>query len=715
MLKKIALLLAMVILPVLVLSADSATIGSDHWTYKDIKSLVDSGVISKPLTKDSLTRAEVVDYINDGVHNVLAANGAVQASGSDAVLMAQIDKLYNLVKAYMTDMMKTQQKLDSILETIGDLKVKKENIEKRQDKLLNSMGMRINGESSAYMTDVLLFGSKYLAPGTTAQRYRPITQYLDLKFSLNATKEMYAEATFRVENVYGGFWGSMDIYGLRRFFIQGQYPVSFVFGDYQAKLTPFTLWAVDDERPYESRIFSDKREMNKKELYLLDNTWPLSGAKLQTIAELFNTIDVDVMLMGARLGENNKNNYLLYDIASGVFIPFTYQHDQYLMAGRIASGIPETLTIGINMSEIVDSKDTGTNPNAPSMDNYVYSADAEGKLKFGEGMELKVDAEYAMSNYTNNKFFQNYISDSALKAEGVFKFDIAGIGSSSIGAAYSAVGLSYTAYAAQSRINDERTNPPYLTQNSTWNIANKPPSYILGGRVYPFTRYSPTINVNYGNASGASSTGIAAGMGNLLFYPIYENNTLPYGDSTPNRQCIQVKYSGNYADGILQPSLNYVMANEIVSPLPVTYTIKPRAYTVIEAGVKSEFNLFVPLALTVGFKSEDTNNSQAKSIAFSSATIDAGLEATIIKKKFKVYTGYKSTAFNGSEYMLESGSVGLMQFNHEISSIGIGMEYFIAKPAVVGMSFTTTKVADLETEALSYSVQELDIKVSIAF
>ncbi len=267
MLKKIAILLAVLLVPVFVMSSGD-TIGRDNWTYQDLKSLSDAGIITKPLTKDTLTRAEVVEYINDGVRNVLAANKPLASSSSDAELAGQIDKLYNLVKAYMTDMMKTEQKLDSILETIGDLKVKKESIEKRQDRLLNAMGMRINGESSAYMTDLLLYGSNYIAMDSPDKRYRPITQYLDLKFSLNATKELYSEATFRVENVYGGFWGSMDIYGLRRFFIQGQYPISFVFGDFQAKMTPFTLWADDDEKPYEAKVFADKREMNKKELYL---------------------------------------------------------------------------------------------------------------------------------------------------------------------------------------------------------------------------------------------------------------------------------------------------------------------------------------------------------------------------------------------------------------------------------------------------------------
>jgi hypothetical protein len=732
--KKIVILLAVLLVPVFVMSSGD-TVGRDNWTYQDLKSLCDAGIITKPLTKDTLTRGEVVEYINDGVHNVLALNKTASSSSSDAELVSQIDKLYNLVKAYMTDMMKTQQKLDSILETIGDLKVKKEQIEKRQDRLLNAMGMRINGESSAYMTDLLLYGSKYQAEKRPDERYRPITQYLDLKFSLNATKELYAEATFRMENMFGGFWGSMDIYGLKRFFIQGQYPVSFVFGDYQAKLTPYTLWAVDDDRPYEAKIFSDKRDMNKKELQLIDNTWPLSGGKVQTIMELFDTLDLDITILGARLGQGNRSFYDVFDASKGFFTTTnSFNHDQYLVGGSVHSGIPDIFKVGINYSEITDAKDTITYASA-ALDNAVTSADGELKIKFGDDGGAKINAEFASSNYTNNKWIQNYITDIAMKgsAEATFM-------GSTIQVGYSAVGNSFTAYAAQTRMYDDSNNYPYLTQNNTWNIQNilssppSPPAYLLGGVAYPFSKYNPAINVSYG--TGSAATGLAYKPGNLFFYPINENNAMPYGDSTPNRDCLTLKYSGNYLDSLLQPSIKYEMANEIVSP--IASTVAPRNFTVVEGGIKSEFTAGIPWALVAGYKMEDTNNGQKNSIAFTSYTMDAGIEATIIKKKLKVFAGYKDNSYNGSEYqytMDYSGgfamgnySYRLCKFDADISSLGIGFEYNVAKPAVIGMSFTNTVMTDNNNRSFtnnfdpagpatkqSYNAQELDIKVSISF
>src|SRR5665811_896941 len=83
--KKIAILLAVLLVPVFVMSSGD-TIGRDNWTYQDLKSLCDAGIITKPLTKDTLTRGEVVEYINDGVHNVLALNKTASSSSSDAEL-----------------------------------------------------------------------------------------------------------------------------------------------------------------------------------------------------------------------------------------------------------------------------------------------------------------------------------------------------------------------------------------------------------------------------------------------------------------------------------------------------------------------------------------------------------------------------------------------------------------------------------------------------
>jgi hypothetical protein len=193
-------------------------------------------------------------------------------------------------------------------------------------------------------------------------------------------------------------------------------------------------------------------------------------------------------------------------------------------------------------------------------------------------------------------------------------------------------------------------------------------------------------------------------------------------------------------EGLIQPAFRFTMANEKVAMTPVTYSVKPRNFTVIEAALKSEFNALIPFMASVGYKSEDTNNGQADSIAFTAVTLDAGLEASIIKKKLKAFAGYKNIAFKGNEYglrqttapappALPSYAYSYLTYDKVISSIGVGLEYYVAKPAVIGISFSTTTVDDLRAgiDPLSgaanltykaynsYNVQELDVKLSISF
>ncbi|MFW6210761.1 MAG: hypothetical protein ACOC4H_01430 [bacterium] len=719
-----------VVIPVMIFGSN---ITKDHWSYKDIKSLVDQGIITKPLNRDSLTRREAAEYIQNGVDNVLyAANGSY--SGSEADLMEGINKLYNLVKAYMTDLAKTEKKLDDILETIGDLKLKREEIERKQNQLLKAMGLRINGESAAYMTDVLLFGNKYMSQDDPAERYRPITQYIDLKFSLWARKELYAEATFRLENLFGGFWGSQDIYGLRRFFIQGDFPVSFVLGGFQGKLTPFTLWAVDDEHPLEAKMFADRRQMNKDELYLLDNSWPMTGGKLHTIVEIMDAVDVGVQVIGARLQEAGRANYFKFFPGLG-YILEPFKHDQYFLGGRINTDLTMTdiVDVGVNFSEIIDAKDTGS-IEEPTLHNYIISGDLKAGYDVDEDIKVGVYAEMANSWYSGDKggswLAWYYDSDTGEISEWTHQYAVGsalkgGLEANAFGAnlniEYKNVGNSFTAYAAQTRIYDQGNNEYYLTQNSTWNISTAPPSYEIGGKVYPFTKYNPVINPSY--------KGIASTPGNLLQHTFYENNINPYGDATPNRSGIKLELSGDFMNGMIQPLVCFETAEEVEAFIK-DY---PRKFTVIQAGAKSEIG---DLKLTAGVKMEDTQNDASGNsvIAFSSSVIDLGAEYALLKKKLIVHAGMKVNAFNGVEMMISGTELAPERFDHMITTIGAGVEYKIAVPAVIALGFSNTSISDLrvveaDTQAYygglpvgteigewtSFHAQELDVKVSITF
>jgi hypothetical protein len=332
--KKFLFFVLILLIPFFVFSAENVFDGSSD-VYANIKYLADKGVITIPLTKDTLTRKEVVPYVKDAVANVLSSEQM------DGEMKEKIDVVFNLLKSFQTDMMEAGYKLSDIQDKMIELKIKQERINMQeikdnQIKLLDNIGMRINGEGYAYMTDLLLYSGKY--DGKNEKRYRPLTQYIDLIFSAYSGKEIKAEAVFRLENLFGGLWGSQDIYGIRKLTISGNFPISFVVGNFTAKLTPYTLWANEDDNSFEAKIYRDKREMIKKELYLSGNEWPLTGGRVSYAGNVFGNVGIEVKAIGARLEEAEKSNFLISpDFSTATITPVTYHYDQYMWAFRVAS------------------------------------------------------------------------------------------------------------------------------------------------------------------------------------------------------------------------------------------------------------------------------------------------------------------------------------------------------------------------------------------
>ena len=701
MMKRIKIMAVLLVIPA-ILAAAGPKIDPGSDVYRDLKYLVNAGIITKSLDKKELTREEVVKYINNGVKNIRPKDP------EEIETPEQIEALYRLVRKFQTDMMEKGQKLSDIQDIMIDLKLKQERlnmvrIENKQDNLLGMIGARINADAAAYMTDLSLFDGKYTGD---ERLYRPITQYIDLKFSARSGRELYAEAVFRLQNLFGGLWGAQDVYGIRKFYIKGNYDVNFEVGNIYAKLTRLTMWSNDDYRPFEAKLFSDKRDMIKKELYLSDNAWPVTGLKLEYEGSLFKKAGIQVMALAARIQEASKSNYLVSpgDVQAANSL-FSYSYDQYLWAARVSSDLSfeDIISVGINFVDIDDIEFTGINSTASSLNNAVYSADAEVNI---EGI-AKLTGEIAFSNYlvqntsSPEAWHNSTIVDSALKAGlETEKFN------TTLKAEFFVTGNSFTAYAAQSRIYDYYNNYDYLTANNTWNVSEQVPYFILNGRIYPFTRYTSAILSNY----------YPVGY-NLMPYAGYENNESPYGGATPNRQGIKVKLKGKYFDGMIEPMVKFVYSTEIVSYLPGTQFVCPREFLVYQGGAKLKLD---SLVFTGGYKKEITSNSYTGGQVYLDANvIDGGFEY-LLADKWELLAGLKYTYFAGTEYPYSwSGSQweygSKRDYDATILSAGGGVNLELSANATAGVSYTRTIITDNLDSANDFSAQEIDAKVILKF
>ncbi len=701
MLKKTLYVLAVLLVPALIIAAEEA-IDSD--TFHAIKSLADAKVITTPLDKEQLSRQDVVAYINNAVTNLLG-----DATG-DLATNENIDKVFDLVKEFQTDMLEAGQKLSTIEQTLIDLKLKEEQnkeqqLKEKQDKLLSKTGLRINGDAGAYMTDLLLYGNNSTYAGAAPKRFRPITEYVDLDFNLIALKGLSMDAVLRLEEVFGGFWGSQSIVVTKRISIYGDYRIKFSIGDFQAKLTPYTIWAVDDERPDESKVFSDKRDMNKAELYLGDNSWPVTGGKASTTINLFGP-DVSFDIMAARIAAANFTNYsVIPGLSQSGTIIIPYTHDQYMGAGRISSEIlKDILKLGVNFVEIKDARDTGSVNGNPVLDNYVGSVNGEINIM---GM-AKVEGEFAASDYYSGsdagQSWQNkYISDTAFRIAAETEYN-----DTKIEAAFFVNGNSFTAYAAQTRMYDAQNNFPYVTQNNTWSASLTCTPYSVSGFIYPFTRYNPAIVASYFQPGS-----------NLMPYVFYENNSMPYGDATPDRQGLIFKLSGKYFDGILMPYIKYSDLEEIISYLPGDSAYYARTFNTLEAGAKLKLWDFM---LSGGYKNEYTFNDApvGNDVDLRSGITDMGIEYSP-DKKWVLAAGYKDIAFKGSEYPYTYitgtrwGYQNRQEYDENIASYGAGIDYQFISAATIGMSYTNTIIKDNKNDSNSFNAQEIDAKMTMKF
>ncbi|MCX8094343.1 MAG: hypothetical protein N3E50_09305 [Candidatus Goldbacteria bacterium] len=702
MFKKYLIFIVILLIPFYVFSATDV-FDLESEVYMSLKSLYDEGIIKLPLTKDKLTRKEIVLYIKDAVDNILSMEDMAPE------MAGKIEIVFNLLKSFQTDMMEVGYKLSEIQDKMIKLKIAQERlnirgIKETQIKLLDTIGMRINGEGYAYMTDLLLHSGKY--SGNKEKRYRPITQYIDMIFSAYSGKEIKAEAVFRLENLFGGLWGSQDIYGLKKLTITGDFPISFVVGHYSTKLTPYTLWANEDEQIYEAKIYKDKRDMIKKELYLSENKWPLTGGSLSYTGVIPGNINLEIKSIIARLQEAEKSNFLISpDFATTTTTPIKYYYDQYMWAFRVSSDLSfkDILNIGANFVEIRDITDTGIDRTKLSLNNYVTSVDALINL-FNYA---KIKSEFAFSNYAvfnplAPSWWQNrYIDDTAfnigLETE---QFN------TKLEAQFFVNGNSFTAYSAQARIYDGSNNYLYLTQNNTWNVSLAVPYYIIAGKIYPFTRYNRVIFTNYERPGY-----------NLMPYVLYENNAMPYGDASPNRQGIKVKIQSDYFKDLIKPCVKFLYAQEIVSYLPGSQKFIPRDFYVLETGLVSKiFNFTV----TAGYKYELTDNTVNKGhVNFTSNIINAGIEYMLFDR-FLLSAGIKDIIFSGIEYPYTWngttwGYLGKTKFDNNILSYGFGIDFEITKQANAGISWTNTSIKDNLNSLNDYSAQEIDAKIGMKF
>jgi hypothetical protein len=535
-------------------------------------------------------------------------------------------------------------------------------------------------------------------------------QYLDLDFNSRISKEISLSGIFRFENVLGGSWGYYNVYGSRRLYVKGNTDyIDFYIGDYQGKLTSFTLMPVEEKwlRDFESDIFALRRQDNKNELYLIDDSWPLSGISLSKDIDIVEkTFGIGYNIYGAYIGRAGGYNIKVYNPVYDTFVPNIFNHNQFMYSLSPKVKIMEALTIKGDYLKIFDAKDSGT-LSAPAIDNTVMSG--QGKIDIG-GI-LSIYGEYAMSSFDpgfdpagTTKTSYDLITGTAMKVEGQLNLDyiFAFLPKVAIKGGYLSVSPDYTAFGAQTRIYDAiRNNQFILTQNNTWNpqsVGDTPQGYEIVGGVYPFTRYNNTIVTNM-----------------YLSYNLNEELAFPYGEATQNRQGPYVVANIDILDKNKIYGF-YSMTSEIKKTeyQETTYTasvkVKERDFTVMGGGAK--IVLFDILELKGGAKMEgDENGSSLYPASLNLMEIDGGVKLTVLGS-VDLLGGIKQQTWKGKEL---SNLAGKLNIDGGVTYYGTGAKYNFAKDSYILVNYSLANYVDNKVEINNFNAQEIDVNLVASF
>lgn len=594
-------------------------------------------------------------------------------------------------------------------EELAQVEKKLQEVSDALSQLSRLSGVRINGEIKFSTTDLLFMGpGAGVASGSgsdSSVNYKPMTQYIDLKFASSLGEVMNLTGVFRFENVMGGYWGSYSMYGVRKITVDGVTPFAdYAVGDYSAKLTELTLAPSEETRlnAFESDIFASRKAEAKKDLYMDADAWPLSGLYAAKKFDFAGTgLDAGYTLIGAFIGRAGAYNTKTYSAEYDAVVPDLFKHDRFLVAAAPSFGAGEAVQLKINAVKIFDVKKSGSAGDA-AIDNTVLSADLKSSLL--DGM-IKAKGEFAYSVYDPavgwKKGYEN-ITGIAYTAGAEFTLkELAGvIPMVQAGAGWSGVERDFISFGAQTRVYDAARNPQFIyTQNNTWNPASddlNPQGYDFIGGVYPFSKYNNSIVA-----------------GKLLGYDKRTELAYPYGAATANRQ-------GFFADAkvefIKDSSISgfAAMPEEIVAVVEMvnTYTaaaVNKRSFMVFGGGIKSKIG---DLEVKGGVKMESSENTgKIYPADMDIMSADAGVKYTLFGN-LDLMAGGKFMSWKGKEIIAYEGNA---EFDGSVLYVGGGAALRVNEWGMVAANYTTAQYADLLDENNNFTAQEIDVNISMKF
>jgi hypothetical protein len=601
----------------------------------------------------------------EGLLKLAELGGAATAAGAN---WSQEDKdaLFALLQTYRDELLALGMDAAELEAQLQQLKVRTTEVEGRLEKLKPKDGLKIHAHIYAAVDDLHLIGNAPILGVADRTSLAGKPAYLGIRnqygvtlgtFDLSGTRgRLSADVLFSIMMPVGT--NSTGSIAPRRVLVEVRLPIAIQFGDFDASLSPFTLWRNDSEDPFEPEPFASREKRLREDLLLKPNAWRLTGARLSTEPHLFDKIDLGLENITAFLAFNSNGSFQPttdYRVPDPL-IP-TYmraRYNTYLDAWRLKVPVGEAKQIAYQGILIWDDNTSIASQvvwRFRSMLSSVHTASLD--LGFGP---VRLQAEGGLSSFSAPSLITVTAADpltgTAVRASLAWNAE-----HGSVELFGRMVSAGFHSAGAQGRTEDAAWQRlgPMLTENSQLGADGK-------------TGLMPGINMSHasrlndlllppGMAIGSTITAssIVTNRGpwvHLLSYFPHEEID-PYGEATPNRSVYGADAKWSFGNGLFKPLVSYEMGANL-EPVYDALSNSYAAFTMTRLRGGLELDLAPPLnwPLAFGFgyaattSSNGTKNALGKDWSLSSTLMDMGL---IIGKghPYGLAAGYRILSFDG--------------------------------------------------------------------
>lgn len=434
---------------------------------------------------------------------------------------------------------------------------------------------------------------------------------LGVKITPNSSTEILG--MIRINNAFGGFWGSGVTFDVRQLYVRGVVANAFRYqiGNIDYKLSPFTCFNHDADRLIPvtgvQRIKQDI--VDYETFHTKNNTWRQQGAAVD-FGVNFSTFVESIKFNGfiMRLNPSNLGN---------VF-------ERFYGGGNMIVTQSKYFSIGINHASAFDliGSATAANANRNNVSTVTYQLNgATKKWKALLAGETGISSSF-YTNTTENSLSDFFIDGKLSIAHKPTKLR-ADVGYLNVGADFRSIGAQSRRvdFSRQNTVYERYTNDQVVRPLSTYDLFQN--------------------NVLYNNS-------IAPG---LAKHNVAYNNVLPYGKATFNRKGVYTSVGFTDSTGIFNAQVDGYFLSEIRGQ----GTLNLRKFTLVKGTTSVNIHKLLKwkkdLVFTAGAAYQETKRSSDfvfERIQLASLLYNAGIDLEFADQ-FHVMLGINSFQVKGNE------------------------------------------------------------------